>query len=455
MSRIPLRLRVTVGFAATMAAILIAAGIFLHVRLGSDLDEAIDTALRTRAVEVSALVEEAGADGLSSARDQALIEQDETVAEILARDGTVLDSTAQLDGHPLLSPDQVATVTEEARLFEVGAVPGLEGRARILAVPVETPGGAEVVLVGASLADRDEALAGLRRVFLIGGPVALLIACLAGYWLAGIALRPVEAMRRRASEISSADLGERLPLPRADDELRHLGETLNEMLARLEAGLERERRFVDDASHELRTPLALQKAELELALRGDGDAVELRAAIASAIEEVDRMIGLAEALLVVARSGEEATLHLEPLSAEELLDTVAARFEARANAAGRAIEVVPDAPAALTGDRTRLEQALAGLVENALRHGAGKVALSARANGGTIELHVADEGPGFPGGFAEHAFERFSRADAARSRGGFGLGLAIAASIASSHGGEAGLANRAEGGADVWLAIPA
>ena len=102
------------------------------------------------------------------------------------------------------------------------------------------------------------------------------------------------------------------------------------MLARLEAGLERERRFVDDASHELRTPLALQKAELELALREGGDAAALRAAIASAIEEVDRMIGLAEALLVVARSGEEAALHREPLETADLLGGIAARFEARA-----------------------------------------------------------------------------------------------------------------------------
>ena len=141
-SRIPLRLRVTIGFAAAMAAILIAAGFFLHVRLDSDLNESINTALRTRSVEVSALVDEAGADGLGAAREQALIEQDETVAEVLDGDGAVVDSTAQLGGHALLSPAQVAAVADGGTFFEVDSVPGLEGRARLLAVPVDAPGGA-------------------------------------------------------------------------------------------------------------------------------------------------------------------------------------------------------------------------------------------------------------------------------------------------------------------------
>ena len=109
-------------------------------------------------------------------------------------------------------------------------------------------------------------------------------------------------MRRRAAEISASDPGARLPVPQAGDELTRLGETLNAMLGRLEEALERERRFVDDASHELRTPLALHRVELELALRHAADEAELRAAIGSAMEEIDRLIALAEQLLVVARS---------------------------------------------------------------------------------------------------------------------------------------------------------
>ena len=180
-------------------------------------------------------------------------------------------------------------------------VPGVEGPVRVLVVPVNADGRDRVVVVGSSLGDRDEALDGLATLLLIGGPAALLLASLAGYGAAAAALRPVEAMRQRAAEISS-DGGARLPVPETNDELSRLGETLNAMLGRLETALEHERRFVDDASHELRTPLALHKIELELALSHARDENELREAISSATEEIDRLIELAEQLLVVARS---------------------------------------------------------------------------------------------------------------------------------------------------------
>ena len=188
--------------------------------------------------------------------------------------------------------------------IERASLPGIEGQVRMLAAPVDVGGG--TVIVGRRLLAR-RPRRGARRpragCLLIGGPIALLLASLAGYWMAGAALRPVETMRRRAAEISAAEPGARLPVPGPTTSSRRLGETLNEMLARLEAALERERRFVDDASHELRTPLALHRIELELALRCTPPTrSELRAAIASAIEEIDRLIELAEQLLVVARS---------------------------------------------------------------------------------------------------------------------------------------------------------
>src|SRR5262249_3695631 len=144
-------------------------------------------------------------------------------------------------------------------------VPGLDEPSRLLATPV-THGGRRVVLVvGATRQDNAETLAAFRAELLIAGPVALLLASLAGYLLAGLSLRQVEAMRRRADGVSADTPGERLPVPPTGDELERLGTTLNEMLARLEAALERERAFVTDAGHELRTPLALLRTELELA----------------------------------------------------------------------------------------------------------------------------------------------------------------------------------------------
>jgi signal transduction histidine kinase len=294
--------------------------------------------------------------------------------------------------------------------------------------------------------DRDEALASLLAVMLVVGPAALLVATGAGYVVAGSALRPVEAMRREAAAISAESSGRRLPLPEARDELRRLGETLNEMLHRLDAGLVRERRFVADAGHQLRTPLALLRTELELALRRERTAEELREAVASAREEVERLIGLAESLLVLDRVA-EAPLRLEPVELRGLLDAVARRFLVRAEAAGRTIELTGSAPA--LADRERLEQAVACLLDNALAHGAGTVRLEAAQEGGEAVIRVSDEGAGFPDEFLPHAFERFSRSDDSRAGGGAGLGLAIVAAVARAHGGRIAAA-----GSTVTLALP-
>jgi signal transduction histidine kinase len=262
-------------------------------------------------------------------------------------------------------------------------------------------------------------------------------------------------MRAEAAAISAAEPGRRLPLPTSRDEVSRLGETLNDMLGRLESALERERSFVADASHELRTPLALLKAELELALRRPRSPAELEQALGSAAAETDRLAQLAEDLLILARSDQgRLPLRRAPVPARDILSGVAERFRRRAETAGRTIEV--DAPDRLDvlADPVRLEQALGNLVENALRHGRGSVRLRAEERDGCVELHVLDEGAGLPSEFIPRAFERFTRADEARAGGGAGLGLAIAEVIANAHGGSAHAAGRVGGGADVWLLIP-
>ena len=293
-----------------------------------------------------------------------------------------------------------------------------------------------------ALCDRDVVLASLLGLLLVVGPLALLLAAFAGYRLAGAALRPVESMRREAAEISAATSGRRLPVPEARDEVRALGETLNAMLERLDEGLLRERRFVADAGHELRTPLALLRTELELALRRERTSTELAAAIRSATEEVERLIRLAEALLVLDHAG-EAPLRLQQLDARELLEAVARRFAARG-----AIEI--SGGGSFRGDRDRLEQALGSLVDNALTHGEGTVRLEAEPADGEITLRVSDDGAGFPDDFLPRAFERFSRADGARTSGGAGLGLAIVEAVARAHGGRASAS-----GSTVTLVLPA
>jgi two-component system, OmpR family, sensor kinase len=261
-------------------------------------------------------------------------------------------------------------------------------------------------------------------------------------------------MRARAEEISIAAPDERLPVPATRDEVARLGETLNEMLARLGDALARERAFVADASHELRTPLAILRAELDLALAEGRTPDELRAALASAAEETDRLTQLSDSLLTIAQTERgELPLRIEPLRLGDTFAAVERRFARRADEAGRRIEIGDGDEVGLSADWLRIDQAIGTVVDNALRYGGGTIVLSARRTGEMVEIHITDEGEGFPPDFLERAFERFSRAPGIRV-GGSGLGLAIVATVAAAHGGSAHAANRPEGGADVWLVIP-
>jgi signal transduction histidine kinase len=335
-------------------------------------------------------------------------------------------------------------------------LPGFDDSARLLALPVAADGRPLVRVVGASTEGRGETLEGLLTQLLVAAPIALALASVLAYALATAALRPVESMRRRAASIRSSDRGQRLPVPDTDDEIARLGETLNDLLARLESARERERRFVADASHELRTPLALLRSELELAQRRPRSREELESALASAAEETERLSRLADDLLVLARADADGlALRRDEVRVRDLAERVGSRFDRRAAEAGRTIDVEAPAHLEVVGDRTRIEQALTNLVDNALRHGGGAVRIVAGTNDGSVEVHVLDEGPGFEGGFAAHAFERFTRADEARANGGAGLGLAIAHVIAQAHGGASFARNRDDhAGADVWLVLP-
>ena len=432
-----------------MALVLVAVGLFVYSRVGSDLDAALDKSLRTRADDVAAVADRSF---LGSADGDRLVESDESITQIIALDGNVDYASPGIGREPLLDSDERARARRGPVFVERDSVPGFDERMRLFA----RPAGNLIVVVGATREDREEALSSLAAVLFVGGPIALLLTALAGYWLASAALAPVSAMRREAAEISRLGSGRRLPVPPAGDELSKLGATLNQMLERLERSAERERGFVASASHELRTPLALLKAELELALREGRTAEELREAVASSAAESDRLVQLAEDLLVLARA-DEGRLPVRPewLTAAELLLSTARRFESRAAEAGRELRVSSGDGLVLHADPLRAEQALGNLVDNALRHGDGTVELAAEQLNGAVRLHVRDRGSGFDPALNGHAFERFTRGDRARSRGGTGLGLAIVDAIARSHGGRAAAGGREDGpGADVWIELP-
>ncbi len=454
MSRLSLRLRLTLAFATVMAIVLAAVGFFVYIRVGDTLLTSVDSSLRAGSAETADHLRRVD---LSRELDFSLVDPDnargETLGQLLDARGRVVRSTPSGIA-PLLGHSTVAGVLGGTRLLETTDLPGRTSDWRVLALPV-TQGGRPLVLVEASsLASRQDALEHLLVQLAVAGPIALLLASLAGYALAAAALRPVESMRRRAAAITAATPGLRLPVPPSHDEIARLAETLNAMLGRLEDSIEHERRFVADASHELRTPLALLKTELELALRRRRSHAELEAALRSAAEETERLTSLAEDMLLIAHSDQSGLpVRREQVSVESLLRGTADRFAGRAEADGRELRVLGTGDLAVLADPARIEQALGNLVENALRYGAGTIQLAARERGSLVELHVADEGQGFPPGFAARAFDRFSRADEARGRSGTGLGLAIVDVIARAHGGEAGTADRPGGGADVWIAL--
>jgi two-component system, OmpR family, sensor kinase len=453
-SRVSIRLRVTLVFVAVMALVLGATGVFIYLRFSSELDATINAGLRSRASDVASLIKEADS-GLREGH-QSLVGRSESFAEVLDARGGVKDSTLAVGQHVLLTPPELQRARRGPIFLDRGPLPGLQDDSRLLAVPVSTGGRRQVVVVGTSIEARDESLTDLAQLLLVGGPVALLLASLAAYGVAAAALKPVEAMRSQAAEISAARPEQRLPVPPTEDEVARLGKTLNEMLERLGEALEHERAFVADASHELRTPLSILRTELELALAEGRSPEELRAALASAAEETDRLSQLSEDLLTIAQTERgELPLRLDRLELRETLDAVSRRFARRAEEGGRAMEVTVPSSLVLDGDRLRLDQAIGSMVDNALRYGAGPIGLEARAADGVVEIHVLDRGEGFSEEFIGRAFERFSRASSSERDGGSGLGLAIVRTVARAHGGEAYVANRAGGGADAWLTLPA
>ena len=280
---LPLRWRLTLGFAAGMALVLIALGVFVHARLRADLTESIDEGLLSQAQFVATAADRG--EPLSS--NGAIVEADDALAQVVDASGEVVAFASPLASDPFLTPGALDAVHGEA-FFETWA-PSVALPVRVLAVP--RPDGSFVV-VARTLDDRDEALARLVVQLLIGGAAALALSTALGWALAGAALRPVERMRREADAISVSEPERRLSVPAPHDELRTLAETLNTMLERLQTSMQTERDFLDRASHELRTPLTVLKAELDLALARPRTPEEMEAALRASSQEVETLVRL-------------------------------------------------------------------------------------------------------------------------------------------------------------------
>lgn len=357
-----------------------------------------------------------------------------------------------------LSPEARDNAARGQRTFETLEEPR-GGPVRLLTVPVLRSGrSVEIIQVSAPLARTREALARYLTTLLALVPVAVGLGAAGGAVLAGRALSPVRGMSEAARQITAEDLHRRLARRGADDEIDHLADTLNAMLAGLEAAFAQAKRFSADAAHELRTPLTALKGEMEVALRAARSPEEYRRVLHSGLEEVEHLIRLVEDLLLFSRSAAalgppSARVELEPLVLEAL--EAGAR---RAQGAGVTVRAEALEPAAVLGDAGALRRALGNLVDNAVKYtpAGGKVELSLLAAEGQARIVVRDTGIGLDPADAARIFDPFVRLDAARSRdaGGAGLGLALVRAIVDAHGGAIAVDSTPGAGSRFTVSLP-
>ncbi|MEO7819149.1 MAG: ATP-binding protein, partial [Actinomycetota bacterium] len=419
-----IRVRLTLVFTVMMTVVIAAAGLTLIVRLRAELRSTLDDALSTRA----GVIRTVSGQGPRLPKGLSLKEPDESFAQIVGVDGRVKEASAGLPRQPLVNSEVIERLGAPEFFERNVVIAGEEIPTRILAVKL---GGGDVLLVGASLEDQQEAVKVLAGLLAIGGPMALCLAAILVWSLTGAALKPVERMREEADALSISDVGRPLALPRTDDEIARLGASLNSLLARLAQALQRERRFVDDASHELRTPVATLKAELELALSGDRTHEEMRSALEAALADADDLALLTEDLLVLARADHgRLPIRKSEVDLAELLGQVTEGFRLRARADGVSLHL--DARGTHSVDPLRLRQVVNNLVDNALRNcpPGGSVSVRSVHDDGVLILEVEDTGLGFPSEVLTSPFEPFTRSGEERATdGGAGLGLSIVKAI--------------------------
>lgn len=448
------RLRVALVFAFAMAIALTAGSWVLVSQVRAVTLASVDNGLTSNLSRAGQLLTTSPAGPAAGGRAE--LSYGDYVYQLVDAAGTVKAASGEAGRHPLLTPAQL----QAARTGRVTVTRTIDGESeRVAGAPL--PGRAGWVAIAAtSLEGANSTVGALIARLAIGGSVLLLLASGGAYLIARAALAPVDRLRRQAAELSARDTSAQLTVPRTRDEIAALAGTMNDLLGRLQAALARQRAFVADASHELRSPLAVLCGELELAARPGRSRDELAEAVGRAGQEAAWLSRLTDEMLLLARS-DEATLTIRPARTDlGALLTESATAAARRAAAGQ-VRIEVSVPQGLTAmvDHDRVRQAVDNLVDNALRFAppGTAVTLTAGRSGPDVTVSVADAGPGFPADFLPHAFERFRRPDADRSRadGGAGLGLSIAEAIARAHGGSALARNRPAGGAEVVLRLRA
>ena len=457
------RTRLTVWYSAVLLAIVATIGVLSYSWLRWSLVRDLDASLLTVAQVIHDTGYSRGA--LPDQRDpEALLREllgpefYDTFFHLLDPEGRPYPSSRRGAEELPLSALARANAARGQRTLETFRL-AWRDPVRVLTMPIVRDGRvAEIIQVGMSLRRARAELDHYLEILVLLIPVGVGLAALAGTVIARAALRPVDEMAQTARRITAEDLRRRLERRGSDDELDRLAGTLNDMLARLEEAFTHTRRFAADAAHELRTPLTVLKGGIEVALRAARSPEEYRGVLASSLEEVERLIRLAEDLLLLSRSIAGPEVPRVPVELEPLLLEVFDVGVRLGRSAGVSVRIDDAEPATVRGDAMALRRAMLNLMENAVKYTApgGKVELSLISGDRVATMTVADTGVGIEPAEAERIFEPFVRLDAARGRetGGSGLGLAIARSIVTAHGGTLTVDSRPGAGSRFTISLP-
>ncbi|MGE0643377.1 MAG: sensor histidine kinase [Nitrospira sp.] len=460
----PLRVRLTLWYGSALALVLIIFSVVLYAMTARNLRDAVDESLEDTATIAVRSLEERGFLPLLNERE--LLSQFPELAridkffQIFSPSGTITISSPNIKQHDVpLSRTALETAFAGQSIYESAKYPN-EPPLRVISVPIMYRGNLlYIVQVGTSMETVGETLHRFLILLVVAMPIALAVSLAGGWFLAGRALRPVDAITLAAQRIAAGDLTQRLGMPTAHDEIGRLAATFNNMIGRLDASFRQIRQFTSDASHELRTPLTVMKGETDLILRRPRPLEDYKTVLESNLEEIDRMTRIVDELLFLSRADMgEVKMDALPVALEALVEDV--HRQARVLGQDRNIEVVLGTvvPVIVQGDDLRLRELLLNLVENAMKysHPGGKVEISLLRARQEARLSITDHGIGIAPDDHKRIFQRFFRTDVARAhtKKGTGLGLAICAWIADLHKGRVEVQSELGQGSTFTVVLP-
>ena len=449
-----LRVRLVVWTVALEAVLLLIFGALLIFVIQEAQNNQIDEALRLGASQLNAVVDIQAGQYVIQTADKSALSAQGVLAWILTPEGVVANTVGSVGSSlppvPLASPDQLTD----------SVLPNGEPGRFLVAYLNEGNHNLGTLVLAASLRDSQQLIQQILLGLGIAIPVVLLLSSAGGLFLANRALSPVAAIARTARSITAADLSRRLAIDGPDDEIGQLAATLNAMLDRLEQAFERERQLTADVSHELRTPLAMLKTQLSLARSRPRDNATLIQMMADMENDVDRMTRLTEQMLILARVEQDKPLELDIVDLKSVLQSAVERIMGQAEP--RQVEVTLSAfgesPLQVEGNEERLLQVFLSLMDNAVKYAGahGQVTVETLREGKSVAVTIFNTGVAIAPEHIPHLFERFYRADSARSQetGGFGLGLAIAAAIVKAHNGQIRVSSQPNMGTTVKVTFP-